>query len=184
MNGIYFMRAGNDGPIKIGYSNDAKKRLKVLGTGSHSRLHLLSVVPGGVSLERDFHERFSKDRMHGEWFSPSQDLVKFISTLPQIPPSPEPRRGRKVIIGINHGDPSKESNALAQWIDGRGLKRLDVAKALKISPGYLTDVCAGTCWPSREVLQRIADYTAGSVTPDSLMPLKRRKAWDQKDAAQ
>ncbi len=76
----YFIRAGSDGPIKIGQSIDPNERLRDLQVSHHLKLVLLAVVLGVT--ERELHVRFSRDRILGEWFFPSDDLLAYIANSP------------------------------------------------------------------------------------------------------
>ena len=71
---VYFIQAGEGGPIKIGVAKDVEKRLKGLQTASPKTLVLLASIPvrGSIkayAMERDFHFRLSGYRIRGEWFS-------------------------------------------------------------------------------------------------------------------
>lgn len=78
---IYFIQAGNDGPIKIGYSDTtAESRLKSLQTGNHQQLKLLRQVNGSRQTEANCHIRFKEDHISGEWYKPSKELIDFINT--------------------------------------------------------------------------------------------------------
>jgi hypothetical protein len=82
---IYFIRAVNSGTIKIGVSNDPRRRLESMQTGSPEPLELLGVLPGGVDEERRLHRRFSAFRIHGEWFRGDETLAKAIDELVKKP---------------------------------------------------------------------------------------------------
>jgi 3,4-dihydroxy 2-butanone 4-phosphate synthase/GTP cyclohydrolase II len=58
---------------------------------------------------------------------------------------------------------------LAEYIEARGVKRIDFAKAIGVTPGYITSLCNGACWPSREIVQRIKKVTRGAVTANDFM---------------
>lgn len=75
---VYFIQRGNSGPVKVGVAKDPKHRLKQLQTGNAEELKLLGTIPGGTELEQILHERFSRDRMKGEWFHPNADILNFV----------------------------------------------------------------------------------------------------------
>jgi hypothetical protein len=75
---VYFIQAGEGGPIKIGYSANPRDRMASLQTASSVRLKLLGVVPGAGANEQALHERFGDLRTNGEWFLPSARLLGFI----------------------------------------------------------------------------------------------------------
>lgn len=78
---VYFIRAGDDGPIKIGYSKAPDQRLSSLQTGHPSRLRLLATEPGDAVKEAALHQRFAATRKEGEWFEATPELLGYIATL-------------------------------------------------------------------------------------------------------
>lgn len=76
---IYFIQATSGGPIKIGVSNNPRKRLQGLQTGSYELLALLGVISCDDYAEHDIHEYFEDRRMCGEWFMPDDELMEFIA---------------------------------------------------------------------------------------------------------
>lgn len=78
---VYFIQAGDRGPIKIGWSCEVSRRLAELQTANASRLVLLGFIPGTQALERAWHERFAEDRLEAEWFRPSQVLLDAIAEI-------------------------------------------------------------------------------------------------------
>jgi hypothetical protein len=82
---IYFIRAVNSGTIKIGVSNDPKRRLESMQTGSPEPLELLGILPGGVDEERRLHGRFKAYRIHGEWFRGDAVLMRAIELMVEKP---------------------------------------------------------------------------------------------------
>jgi hypothetical protein len=79
---VYFIRSvRGSGPIKIGRSLDVDSRLASLQTSHHDRLHILTTLEGGEELEDSLHQRFASDRVMGEWFSPSKELLEFIDEV-------------------------------------------------------------------------------------------------------
>lgn len=81
---VYFVQAGDsNGPIKIGYSSDVAKRVASLRTGNHLPITLLVEFKhaNAPALEKRLHEMFAADRLEGEWFNPSPDLVRFIQAV-------------------------------------------------------------------------------------------------------
>lgn len=78
---VYFVQEENDGPIKIGWAANPIKRLSSMQSGNPRKLQLLGAIKTRRrSLERELHEKFSIDRLSGEWFSPSAALIHFIES--------------------------------------------------------------------------------------------------------
>lgn len=78
---VYFIQSGVDGPIKIGITNNITARFKALQTGSPVGLRLLTTLPGSSVLESTLHQRFSHLRLHGEWFSSTDELLGFVNSI-------------------------------------------------------------------------------------------------------
>jgi hypothetical protein len=80
---IYFIQQGNAGPIKIGYTKyDLYARFKRLQTGNPLPLRVLAIIDGAdTRTEISLHTRFSSCRLNGEWFAPTEELIKFINEI-------------------------------------------------------------------------------------------------------
>jgi hypothetical protein len=65
---IYFIRNERSGAIKIGYSQDPRKRLSQLKVSSPDPLVLLGTIHGGIQQERKLHAYFREYRLRGEWY--------------------------------------------------------------------------------------------------------------------
>jgi hypothetical protein len=83
---IYFIQDTRSKAIKIGTSRNPAARLKELQTAHAHPLVLLAVMDGGVTEERELHQRFT--RLHGEWFEPTPELNVFVREyamrMPQV----------------------------------------------------------------------------------------------------
>lgn len=64
----YIIRAGEDGPIKIGKAFNPEERLAELQTGAWQELSLLHVLPGYGATETMLHRHLEDHRIRGEWF--------------------------------------------------------------------------------------------------------------------
>jgi hypothetical protein len=73
---IYFIQDTGSRAIKIGVSRSPRERLADLQTAHPARLVLLGIMDGMQNEERALHSKF--DRVHGEWFEPTPDLMSFI----------------------------------------------------------------------------------------------------------
>lgn len=78
---VYFMQAGEDGPIKIGIASNLERRLFELQQGHYETLRILASTPGGLSLEREYHRDFAGDRIRGEWFRNSDRIQREIAKI-------------------------------------------------------------------------------------------------------
>ena len=73
---IYFIRDRNR--VKIGRTTNVALRFKALQAASPVKLELLWAQPGRSKSECAYHKRFSKYRVHGEWFQIKGELKKFL----------------------------------------------------------------------------------------------------------
>lgn len=71
---VYFVRSC--GLVKIGQTGNARKRLRVLETQNAAPIEVIAFGLGTVAREQALHQRFSDARHHGEWFSPTAELIR------------------------------------------------------------------------------------------------------------
>lgn len=73
---VYFIQAGDDGPVKIGITRDPKKRLSYLQVGNHLPLRLIGLWPAADSEEEAFlHSYLEGERIRGEWYKPTTAVL-------------------------------------------------------------------------------------------------------------
>lgn len=80
---IYFVRASETGPVKIGFSTGYAKRIASLGTNHHEKLHLVGLIVGTQKDEQRLHKQFAKYRIRREWFKVEGALKQFLAKLPK-----------------------------------------------------------------------------------------------------
>lgn len=73
---VYFVHNGEH--VKIGWSKDWKGRLRTLQTSNPAKLKIMLVIVGSRADEGDLHAEFQADRVRGEWYRPTQQIVAFI----------------------------------------------------------------------------------------------------------
>lgn len=108
---IYFLRAGDDGPVKIGWTKDGKtlaRRIATLQTGQPHKLAILRTLEAQRWVEGWLHGFFVGVRMAGEWFTYREDMLAI------EPPLYQPKTFRK----------SKSMQAL-------GMDAIDEARAFR-----------------------------------------------------
>jgi hypothetical protein len=88
---VYFVREGEDGPVKIGMSTarGLPLRLSSLQTGNPTPLRVIGTFNGGPKEERELIDGFEGDRIVGEWFAPTPALLETIDAL-RDPENPLP----------------------------------------------------------------------------------------------
>lgn len=78
---LYAIQAGEDGPVKIGLARKPWERLAALQTANPVRLRGIAAWSGSVDQEKALHELFAADRLEGEWFKPSAELLALVDFL-------------------------------------------------------------------------------------------------------
>lgn len=82
---IYFLQVGNDGPIKIGRSNNPEARVTDIQVGNPFPVNLLLKLDVGDNwdnlMEHSLHSQFARYRLQGEWFAPVPALYEKIQEL-------------------------------------------------------------------------------------------------------
>jgi hypothetical protein len=81
---VYFIQAGENGLIKIGFAKNVAKRLVKMQVDCPVPLRVIGVLQGERADEAGAHKRFAGDRARGEWFRPSDELSAYVATLPQV----------------------------------------------------------------------------------------------------
>jgi 3,4-dihydroxy 2-butanone 4-phosphate synthase/GTP cyclohydrolase II len=65
-------------------------------------------------------------------------------------------------------------NKLRAWLEANKKPRNAFAKAINVSPAYVTLLCSDTpAWPGRKVAARIRKETKGAVTANDFLPPAR-----------
>jgi len=85
-------------PIKLGFSCEPDRRVKEFTKGPFPSVLLGTwPAPNGISDESEIHVRFRKDRLHGEWFRPSEELKAYLASVGvSVPGAQIPRRAQHI----------------------------------------------------------------------------------------
>jgi len=77
---VYFIGNLEHKWVKIGFTINLSKRLIAIQTGSPCLLEILGYIKtkDARKLERQMHGKFSRYKMHGEWYVLSKDIMEFI----------------------------------------------------------------------------------------------------------
>jgi hypothetical protein len=81
---LYFIQAGESGPIKIGISRNPWARLRTLQTAHFAPLRMLAAVKPyrTAMLEAELHKHLHRLRLTGEWFDPAvRGLAEYAATV-------------------------------------------------------------------------------------------------------
>lgn len=72
---VYFIQAGENGPVKIGFASAMDKRFNCLQVGHYEKLHLIRSIAGTELHERWLHHHFRERLIRGEWFSYCDEML-------------------------------------------------------------------------------------------------------------
>lgn len=102
---IYFAQSVDGGPIKIGFSEDVRRRIKQLESHYRQSLVLLAEMDGDQDTEAEIHERFASARFgRSEQFQPTPELMAFIGRPLFAEASPvdpmEPQQPNSSLIAV------------------------------------------------------------------------------------
>jgi hypothetical protein len=79
---VYFIQGETTRLVKIGKADDIVHRLRTLQSGSPDNLTVLAVLLGEEN-DKVYFPNFASSHHHGEWFSPTPDLLEFIGNVPE-----------------------------------------------------------------------------------------------------
>lgn len=79
---IYFLQRGEDGLIKIGFTDrNARRRRSEVQVGCPEKIRVLAEVLGTLDEEQALHKQFESARVRGEWFEPVPELLELINAI-------------------------------------------------------------------------------------------------------
>ncbi|MEU9438370.1 GIY-YIG nuclease family protein [Streptomyces sp. NPDC048252] len=81
---VYLIGSPSSPLVKIGWTDNPKRRLRNLQTGSPVPLRLLALFEGGNTVEAELHRRFADKRRHGEWFDLGPNPVEVVSPFVRV----------------------------------------------------------------------------------------------------
>lgn len=81
---IYFAQIEKTGHIKIGFSSEPQKRIAGIQASCPFKIRLLAICKGTKKDEENYHKRFKKIHVRGEWYEPKKHLLNFINKIANI----------------------------------------------------------------------------------------------------
>ena len=78
---IYFIQAGDNGPIKIGASSSPREHVKILQQGNHQELNLIAQIPGDRSLEQKVRADLEEFERGRKWFDATDEVLDYIEKI-------------------------------------------------------------------------------------------------------
>jgi plasmid maintenance system antidote protein VapI len=58
---------------------------------------------------------------------------------------------------------------LKDWLWTQRLRQTEFAETLGVSNGYMSELCSGQKWPSRDMARRIVEATGGQVSANDFI---------------
>jgi hypothetical protein len=109
---VYFIRAGDDGPVKIGLTFDVASRMSALQLANAAMLRVIHSVDGDKDTESIAHEDFRPFHIRGEWFRFDGSMIGW------VPKGAAKEGGRRKAIHAepkSHGYITQCIERLARW---------------------------------------------------------------------
>lgn len=139
---VYFIRAGESGPVKIGSADDVAHRIAELQAGNPEPLILLRQIDGGRQTEHFTHRHFKHLRIRGEWFVFDESMLTFVAEFVERPASRLP---------------------LDRYLKSAGISKDAFAKKVGVTPEAVRLWCSGRRTPRLKALVAIRDVTNGAI---------------------
>lgn len=139
---VYFIQAGDGGPVKIGVSDAPDKRLLNMQSNHYDELVLLRTIPGHLAEERWLHWHYRSHQIRAEWFQPCPSMLWV-----------EPK--------LNHG---LSMHPLALYRARHGLTMTQAARLFNISTSTVCIYEQFGSVPGKQALARIVEATKGELT--------------------
>jgi transcriptional regulator with XRE-family HTH domain len=159
---IYFIET--QGLVKIGYSNDPRRRFHNLSIGCPTKCTLIGVIDGCMTDEKDIHEKFKENRVRGEWFEFTPEINALIAA-------------KSAVVDTLSTDVQEEArHPLAQYLDANDIGVAEFAKMAGISRCQLWRIMNGDT-TTVNTMFTIVEATNGDVSVDDFLEVwsaKRR----------
>ena len=78
---VYLIRMADTTFYKIGFTREIHKRLADLQHANPMPLRVIAMMAGGRKLEGRLHRRFQDQRVRGEWFDLTEEMVEEIRSI-------------------------------------------------------------------------------------------------------
>ena len=154
---IYFIRAGADGPVKIGYAASVARRVALIQAGNHQRFTLLRTLPGRRDAEAWLHHRFAAGRIDREWFAFDPTMLTV-----EVPPITERQR-------VARERTEYARYPLGAWLSAAGLTLAEFAGRIGRSEATVSRIARGKNRPDWDTMNAITRATNGIVRPNDFL---------------
>lgn len=155
---VYLIRAGENGPVKIGYSADPVGRLAELQISHYETLRIIRLLDGGEVEEAGLHLRFSDLHLRGEWHSFSRLMmgdVGLVETVVNKSEQIEPPTSLTIDVSDTAAEIGGRIRTARRTL---GLTQSELARHLGIARSTLASIELGHDLPGRNVLLRASAF--------------------------
>lgn len=152
---VYFIQARNDGPVKIGFTSaHPMHKLATLQSYNHDELSVIGFIEGATYAdETALHHRFAAERIRGEWFEPSAEIIALASQH-KVAATPKPKRPCLA---------TKGHKKLLRFMGEKNVTQTDLARRVGVSTSCIGNIAQITRRPSFELAALIEAETNGFV---------------------
>ena len=155
---VYFIRAGESGPVKIGYATNVAQRLVKMQSDAADDLFVIGVdAAGSKETEREYHARFATEKIRGEWFSPSAQILETAAQLGV--PAPEVKRRKwETVNGV-----------VARFLAKNRMTLCEFARMTGVTQATMSRIVAGKQCASFAVLKRMRRASNNEISIDTMI---------------
>lgn len=130
---VYFIRMGEDGPVKIGYTNNtAQRRMAHYRTMLPYEPMLLGIIETDHPrmMERLWHRRFRHLRLRNEWYRPEPELLGAIRANATVVPFKRQKPQDNRPHWEKFPDVPSGGLMLVLWMEKRGIGLADMGRTM------------------------------------------------------
>lgn len=163
---LYFLQEVPNGPIKIGFtgSGTPEGRLRSCQIGNARELALLAAVRAPLLEDARWLARFASQRIRGEWFHQTPELLAAIADVERRPPEIVAPTGK-----------SGTADILA-WLKANDIELEAFAHQLGYRPSYFRARLSERSGFSKPFAARIESATGGAIRAINLLSCAKRGA--------
>ena len=81
---VYLLHDVDQNLLKIGFSEDPRRRFKQISNANTNKLECLGYIPGSKTNEANLHRRWAKHNKKLEWFEHQDDIVDYFKEHPEF----------------------------------------------------------------------------------------------------
>ena len=141
---IYFIQAGEGGPIKVGFTSmKPERRISHIQTGCPWPIKVIGLIEGDAADEKRIHKQLAPYKTKGEWFSPVAEVLRAVEMALTS--------GKRFEIALK----SKMNSLRHIRKTVFGVTQADLASIARVSQGTVSKWERENLKPNLEELERI-----------------------------